>query len=288
MDVLEAVLPKGQRIDGAYMIGMAREWAVPNIQKRLADLRAHVPMLQPFTAAALTKATDGPVVQPSLRVRHGIMTGERHSHNDIVRVGAVGVADSHAQIMGMAARGHVDGWTLVFEFDADIDKTGLAAFSKAVAGGRRISTDDPVGLILLGWHWYAPPAREPVAGMTALAHVTGTWFGTHAMLLRNRDAATYGAAIRTIEAHVDRQLGMAAQLGDVPQVWQTVPAVCGATDGLSGLPTTLHTRTPNFKVYMPADDVAMGFLLLTPYVVALALLITVIVVCTKRGRGTAG
>lgn len=260
---LNALLPHGAVIDAVRVIATPKELERPEVQRRLADLKTQLPSMTVFRARPV-----GPglslTAAPSLRTRYSLSTKERHSHEDINAWGAVGCADSHAQLLREAAQRPPENWTLILEWDA--------VPNKILTGWPRLPNADPPGMVNMGLN-----KGDAVPVAPGFVSPKGLWMSTHALLVRNGAAGAYANAIATLEAHVDRQLAMAHALGEVPPIWivdSKTPPI--GYKSVKAALSTVHIRGAThtyLKARLPADDVALGFIIITPYVAAGILLV---------------
>jgi multisubunit Na+/H+ antiporter MnhC subunit len=199
-------------------------------------------------------------------------------------LGAVGCADSHVRVLraidAQVQRGEVcaNGWSLVCESDAKIDRKGWAAFSRSQA---RVDDAADVCMLVLG---YMPGFDEgmPVSGRHGAFWncATKPWQGTYALLVRNKHAGKIADAVLPLDCHYDAALAFAAMAGRIPPIWlASVPIV---VEDRERNRSTVQSNKLELKTRLPASDVACSALVITPYVIAMALLITVLCMCIAQ------
>ena len=115
----------------------------------------------------------------------------------------------------------------------------------------------------------------PQAQHGTFKRALGKWFGTDGYVLRNSAARELLAATVPIEGHVDNVLTRMEAIGKTPPIWRTQPRWTGVKQTL-GLSTT-GGDVLSLRRMLPDNNAASNALIITPWAVLLAVLITVVV-----------
>jgi hypothetical protein len=267
----------------AYWIATTKEVNNAKKLRGFEILRKQLPQLELLCARPMVMNQDPPSAKFTPRVWWNIARGARDASMDIATLGAVGCADSHIHALELCStqgmRANPNGWSLIFESDANPSAQGLGA----LAGDVPMDTfeeDATVGMIVLGFGGKRAKMHSiPHRPSSAMGLPASPWFGTHALLVRNRLAQAMIDALLPLDAQYDAALSILACLHRGPAIWAVRTNAYWSTLSISS-----STQTNwSFKAALPSDNTAMLSIVLVP---ALCFLVALIVVATILGART--
>ena len=272
-DVLNAYLPGG--VHAVFMICLKSD----EYDAVDADLKRQFPAMARFQAYDFRKKGsvlsdyDSLPFPVSKRVKHDVITHAAGTADEqIVAGGAVGCAQSHFLIWKSVA--DRPGWTVIFETDAK-----WAGAQPACINEPSLQSADAPGMIMLGRNRFAPGHTRPVpsAPNGTFVQALGKWIGTDGYVIRNAAARAYLEALVPLEGHIDMVLSRMAAIGAAPPIWRTNPRWTAVKQSVA---STTGGSTFAIRRMLPDNNDAANALIITPYAVIFAVIITIVVLAS--------
>lgn len=274
MSLLQQILPNP--ITSAHIIATEKELQSPEVQHRIGVLKKIEPSLQVFQARNI--AQHGATVPTTLRLQYNMKRKQKDTIMDISSIGELGCADSHIQLWRAAASsGNPDGWTLIFEADANPD---WRALRRAVSDGA-LPKDDNCCVVFLGYNPLLPGYNAKARRVHKNAVELNSSFAcTHAYAVRNKYAKQLTDAVLPLDSQIDQAMYLAWKLDKIPSMWMMKPML------FKQPVAALAIHDVHLKAMLPSDNVSITFIVIVPWMVLVALAVAVTVLAMQMRNKT--
>jgi GR25 family glycosyltransferase involved in LPS biosynthesis len=215
----------------------------------------------------------------STRTRRNILQSKHQSRvQDIVTRGPVGCSQSHMTIWKNSE--NVPGWVIVFESDAHAVSNIRSILADIVKTPFPTTEPQEAGILKFG-SIFMPICKWKPITKHLIQITSGNSYGTEGYAMRGKDIQTYLKALTPIEGHIDAELSAVSTSGEAPPIVQTAKNIVYQPI-MQGRPS-MHPVF-NVKFLLPENPTASNAIIITPWVLSIAVIVGIIVLAVLYAR----